>query len=134
MRVELKHVHTVRKVLADGSVATYYYAWRRGPRLKGEPGSAEFLRSYEEARSEQRAPDQWQFRSIISQFKTSAEFTHNIRERTRKDYLRQLSKIEQNSARYRLQRSMIRGSHANFASGATAWLIALGRLTTPGLC
>jgi integrase len=95
MRVELKHVHTVRKVLADGSVATYHYAWRGGPRLKGEPGTAEFLRSYEAARGEQRTPDASQLRSIIAKFKASTEFTHNIRERTRRDYVWHLSKIEQ---------------------------------------
>ena len=94
MRVELKHVHSVRKVLADGSVTTYHYAWRGGPRLKGEPGTPEFLRSWEAARGEQRTPDASQLRSIISAFKASPEFQQNIAERTRTDYVRQLTKIE----------------------------------------
>ena len=46
MRVRLKHIHRVRKRLATGQVQTYYYAWRGGPRLSGEPGSPEFVVSY----------------------------------------------------------------------------------------
>ena len=43
------------KVTAKGR--TYYYAWRGGPRLRGEPGSPEFHASYVEAHAELRAPD-----------------------------------------------------------------------------
>lgn len=49
MRVRLKGLNAVRKKLADGTSATYYYAWKGGPRLKGEPGTPEFLASYHEA-------------------------------------------------------------------------------------
>lgn len=45
-------VHKVRAKLADGSTAFYYYAWRGGPRLDGEPGSDAFIRSYHEAHGE----------------------------------------------------------------------------------
>ena len=38
MRVQLKGIHRVKVKLASGTSATYYYAWRRGPRLVGEPG------------------------------------------------------------------------------------------------
>ena len=46
MRVQLKGVHRVKVRLASGALATYYYAWRGGPRLVGEPGSPQFLASY----------------------------------------------------------------------------------------
>ena len=46
MRVHLKGIHRVKVKLASGTRATYYYAWRRGPRLVGEPGSPEFIASY----------------------------------------------------------------------------------------
>ena len=49
MRIRLKGLNSVSKVLADGSVVTYYYAWKGGPRLKGEFGTAEFIASYHEA-------------------------------------------------------------------------------------
>jgi hypothetical protein len=31
---------------------TYYYAWRHGPRLRGEPGSPEFMRDYGKAKQQ----------------------------------------------------------------------------------
>jgi hypothetical protein len=54
MRVHLKGIHKVKMRLATGEVVFYYYAWRGGPRLKGAPGSAEFIRSYDEAHTSQR--------------------------------------------------------------------------------
>lgn len=42
--VQLKHIHVVRSKLRDGWTE-YHYAWRGGPRLKGEPGSPEYVAS-----------------------------------------------------------------------------------------
>src|SRR5205809_4977647 len=50
--VDLKGIHTV-----TSKGRTYYYAWRGGPRLRGEPGSPEFHASYNEAIQERRTPD-----------------------------------------------------------------------------
>ena len=44
VKVDLKGI---AKVTAKGR--TYWYAWRGGPRLSGEPGSPEFMASYNEA-------------------------------------------------------------------------------------
>ena len=93
MRVRLKGIHSVTRNLASGERAIYYYAWRGGPRLAGEPGSPQFLRSYEAAYRNRREPDRSLFRSIISGYKDSPEFKL-LRERTRADYLQQISKIE----------------------------------------
>jgi len=49
MRVRLKGINTVRKRLADGTIQTYHYHRASGTRLQGEPGTAEFLASFEEA-------------------------------------------------------------------------------------
>jgi hypothetical protein len=49
MRVRLKGVNSKRKRLADGSFKTYYWLGKGGPPLRGEPGSAEFEASYNEA-------------------------------------------------------------------------------------
>jgi hypothetical protein len=35
--------------LADGTRRTYWYAWKGGPPLRGEPGSPEFIASYNAA-------------------------------------------------------------------------------------
>jgi len=40
VKVDLKGI---AKTKAKGR--TYYYAWRGGPRLRGEPGSTEFIAS-----------------------------------------------------------------------------------------
>lgn len=45
----------IAKVTAKGRV--YHYAWRRGPRLRGEPGSPEFMASYNEAIESRKTPD-----------------------------------------------------------------------------
>jgi hypothetical protein len=59
----------IAKVKAKGHV--YYYAWRKGPRLRGEPGSPEFMASYNEAIENRRAPDKDRFRSLVALYKDS---------------------------------------------------------------
>lgn len=49
--MQLKGVASATKKLADGTTRTYYYAWRGGPRLSGEPGSEEFWDSLKDARA-----------------------------------------------------------------------------------
>lgn len=93
MRVNLKGIHRVTRTLATGERVTYYYAWRRGPRLVGEPGSAEFLASFEASHRNVRTTDRSLFRSVISDYKASRDFSE-LRERTRSDYMKQIAKIE----------------------------------------
>jgi hypothetical protein len=49
VRVRLKGLNFSRKRLADGTLRTYWYAWRNGPLLRGEPGTPEFIASYNAA-------------------------------------------------------------------------------------
>ena len=49
MRVRLKGINSRRKKLADGSFKTYHWAWKGGPPLHGEPGTPEFIASYNAA-------------------------------------------------------------------------------------
>jgi len=49
MRVHLKGINSYTAKLADGTERTYWYAWKGGPRLQGEPGTPEFIASYNEA-------------------------------------------------------------------------------------
>jgi Phage integrase family len=69
VRVNLKGI---AKVTAKGR--TYWYAWRGGPRLRGEPGDAEFVRSFREAHESLRAPDTSRFRSLVVLYKSSDEY------------------------------------------------------------
>jgi integrase len=68
-KIELKGV---ARVTAKGH--TYWYAWRGGPRLSGEPGSPEFIASYNEAIEQQRAPDKNRFRFVVADYKGSKEY------------------------------------------------------------
>lgn len=65
-KVDLTGVH---KVTAKGR--TYWYAWRGAgaPRLKGEPGSPEFLASLEQARAGQRTGDKTKVSGLVIAYK-----------------------------------------------------------------
>lgn len=67
--VELKGLHTVK---VKGR--TYHYAWRGGPRVRGEPGTPEFMAAYNEAVANHRAPDSGKFRSVIAAYKASKDY------------------------------------------------------------
>jgi integrase len=93
MRVKLKGVHINHRRLASGQLVTYYYAWRGGPRLVGEPGSPEFITSYQAAYSSRRTGDRSLFRSIIVAYRASPEFA-KLASQTAANYARYLAKIE----------------------------------------
>lgn len=88
MRVLLKGIHHVR-----GRGVDYWYAWRGGPRLVGEPGSPEFVASYAAAHQNRREPNGTTFHSIIAGYKGSQDFA-GLAPRTKSDYLQHIAKIE----------------------------------------
>ena len=95
MRMTLKGINSKRKRLADGTWRTYYCAWKGGPPLRGEPGTAEFIASYNEAVAQKVATPKGVLLSLLLKFQQSAEFEFGIAERTRRDYIKQIKRIEQ---------------------------------------
>jgi integrase len=97
MRVRLKGINKIKAKLADGTVKYYYYAWRGpdAPQLTGEYGSPEFIASYQRACMRKAPPVQGALQSLIDYFQTTGEFTRDISERTRADYIKQIRVIEQ---------------------------------------
>lgn len=94
MRTELKHIHIVNKKLADGSVKKFYYHRKTRLPIKGQPGSAEFLRSYHEAGQKTFLLDET-FEGLVIAYKASPEF-ENLSVNTRDAYRRALDKaVEQ---------------------------------------
>lgn len=93
MRVRLKGINSRRKVLSDGTTVTYWYAWKGGPRLHGEPGTPEFMASYNEAVLQKRTPPAGVMLSILQGYQASTDFT-DLAPRTRHDYARLLRIIE----------------------------------------
>jgi integrase len=85
VQIDLKGV---ARVTAKGR--TYYYAWRGGPRLRGEPGTPEFLASYEEAYK--RIPDRRRFRSVVVLYRDSDEF-RSLAQSTQRNWNKQLDRI-----------------------------------------
>jgi integrase len=87
VRVELRGIAKVR---AKGR--TYYYAWRGGPPLRGEPGSPEFMASYNEAVESRRMPDSGKFKSLVVLYRASNDFK-KLAESTRKAWSPWLDRI-----------------------------------------
>lgn len=89
----MKGVHRVTKRLASGKVAVYHYAWRGGPRIPGEPGSAEFLAALSAAQTEAPQHHKGTLQEVINAYQASPAFTA-LSESTRKGYARRLPEIE----------------------------------------
>lgn len=84
-------LHKVRKRLADGSSRFYYYAWRGGPAIPGEPGSPEFLRALADLRERGATPNTLEW--LIEKYRSSPAWTANISPGSRKSYLGELERI-----------------------------------------
>ena len=92
MRVRLKGIAKTRKKLASGEVATYWYAWRGGPRLAGKPGQPEFVASYNAAAASVRRLSKDTLASLLDQYQNSPAFGQ-LAAPTRRDYRRHLASI-----------------------------------------
>jgi integrase len=89
VKVELKGIARVK---AKGRV--YYYAWRKGPRLSGEPGSPEFMASYNEAMEDRRTHDAARFRSLVTLYKMSGDYK-SLADSTKRNWSPWLDRIAQ---------------------------------------
>jgi integrase len=93
VRVRLKGINSRRKRLADGSYRTYYWAWKGGPPLRGEPGSPEFHASYNEAVAKKAVPPTGKLLSVLQAYEASDAFL-SLAPRSRSDYVGKLRIIE----------------------------------------
>src|SRR5262249_3908028 len=82
----------IAKVKAKGR--TYYYAWRGGPRLHGEPGSPEFHVSYNEAIDSRRIPGPGRFKSLVVLYRASADYK-KLADSTRHNWAPWLDRISE---------------------------------------
>jgi integrase len=94
VRTNLKHVNAVKKQLADGSVRVHHYYRPTGTRLEGQPGSAEFLRSYLAAEKALIDRDGPTVNALIRKF-TASPFFASKAASTQKEYRRMLNKVEE---------------------------------------
>lgn len=93
MRVNLKGINKAKVKLANGDAVTYWYAWRGGPRLKGQPGDDEFIASYNEAIAKKVKPKAGTLQSILNGFQETTIWD-DLSKRTKSDYIKQIKIIE----------------------------------------
>jgi integrase len=94
MRVRLKGINKVKTTLADGTSVTYYYAWKGGPRLPGQPGDDEFIAAYNAAVATKRQPAAGTLQSILNGFQDTTIWA-DLAPRTQSDYVKLIKVIEQ---------------------------------------
>ena len=94
MKVNLVGIHRVRKFLADGTDAFYYYAWRGGPRIKSDPDSLDFTAEYIRlTRDRQDAPFQGCMAEIIREYIKSPAY-QTLKDSTKEGYDIAIKNIE----------------------------------------
>ena len=93
VRVTLKGINSITKKLADGTTRTYWYAWKGGPSLRGEPGTPEFIASYNEAVARKVEPPRGTVLSVLQQYQASEDFT-GLAASTRRSYVALIVRIE----------------------------------------
>ncbi|MDP1730670.1 MAG: site-specific integrase [Devosia sp.] len=92
-----KGLNTVRARTAGGEVQLYYYAFKGGPRLPGEYGTAAFIAAFiaaTEAKDRKKAAGPEVMLSLLNGYQDSAEFSV-LADRTKSDYIKQIKKIEE---------------------------------------
>jgi integrase len=92
-RIRLKGLNSATKVLADGRRVTYWYAWRGGPQLRGEPGTPEFVASYNEAVARKVVQPRGQLVSLLQGYQQSEDF-RALAPRSQSDYIGKIKIIE----------------------------------------
>lgn len=93
--VTLKGLATVRRRLADGSLATYHYAWRGGPRMQSTPGTAEFVAEFQRLTAARQVenPHHGTLTGLMLDYQRSPAF-QDLAGETRAGYARRIRKIE----------------------------------------
>jgi integrase len=113
MRMRLKGINSTTKRLANGSKRTYWYAWKGGPALRGEPGTPEFVASYNEACNRRVTPPTGKLLIVLRQYQDSEDFT-GLAKSTRRSYVALIKRIEQNFADFPLSALTDRRSRGIF--------------------
>jgi len=101
MRINLKGLNFATKRLADGTRRTYWYAWRGGPLLHGEPSTPEFVTSYNKVVASKVATPQGVILSILQGYQASEDF-RGLANSTKRSYVPLIKRIEKEFADFPL--------------------------------
>ena len=135
MRINLKGLNWATKRLADGTLRTYWYAWRGGPRLTGTRFAGVHRQLQRGHRRPRSAAPEGTLLSLLQGYQAEQDFSA-LRERTRADYIKQIKKIEQKFGDSPLQGAG-RSAHARHLHGVARRARAAarsGRPTMHGRC
>jgi len=93
--VKLKGINKVKKVLASGEVRYFYYHRETKTRLPDNPHSQAFVKAFSDAEEKIAHPDRNRgtLKELISLYMRSPDYLDKA-ERTRRDYQKQIIKIE----------------------------------------
>jgi integrase len=94
VRANIKGVFSTYKRLADGTRRTYWYHRDTGERLRGEPGSPEFIADLAAAEKLIRDRLAGTFNNLVRMFTLSAEFDTMLAPSTKIEYRRMLTRAE----------------------------------------
>lgn len=88
--MRLKGLAKATKRLASGEKRVYWYAWRGGPQLKGEPGTPDFMASYHQALATRKVPDKANtIAALIRDYEASSAFPKSAdSQRAYRNYLK----------------------------------------------
>jgi integrase len=96
VQVEMKGVHKVKRRLAGGGESVHYYAWRGGPKINADYGTAAFLAEWQAHCATREKPQHHAgtFQTIITAYQQASAFT-SLAAATREGYQRHIKRIEQ---------------------------------------
>ena len=126
MRVRLRGINQITKRLADGTLRTYRYAWKGGPPLSGEPGTPEFVASYNDAASRKVAPPRGTLLSPLQQYQDSEDF-RALADSTRRSYIALIKIIEMRFGSFPLSALTDRRSRGIFMGWRDQLAVSAGR-------
>lgn len=115
MRVKLKGINRISKKLANGQRVTYYYAWKGGPRLPGQPGDPEFIAAYNKAVSQKAEVPAGTIQALLNQYQDTPKWSI-LSDRTRRDYIGHIKKIEKKFGDFPIAALPDRRARAEFLS------------------
>jgi integrase len=126
MRVRLKGLNSITKRLADGTQRTYFYAWKGGPPLRGEPGTPEFVASYNEAVARKIETPHGELLCVLQAYQASEDFT-GLAESTRRGYVGLIRRIEKEFADFPVSALTDRRTRGVFMAWRDRYAVSSGR-------
>lgn len=107
-------VHEVKSRLANGTMSTYRYAWRGGPRIHAQPETDEFLAEYLKlTRDRPEAKREGFLPGLIYVYRQSAAYT-KLSDATKRSYDAAIDLIEAEFAEFPITAISQRGARSTF--------------------